>query len=69
MKEIFFNFFEISRLSRFFDIGILSKYSLYDRFCLLISFPKSENNPSDTSIEVLAKLDNLFINFIFRSGR
>ena len=68
MNEIFFNLFEKIKFLRFFEIGIWFKYNLNDNFCLLISFFKSANRPSDISIEELAKFNNLFVKFICKSG-
>ena len=67
MNEIFFNLFKKIRFLRFFEIGIWFKYNLNDIFWLLISFFKSANRPSDISIEVLAKSNNLFVKSIFKS--
>ena len=44
------------------------KFRIYESFCLLISFSKSAINPSDISIEEVAKSNNFFDNLIDRSG-
>ena len=69
MNEIFFNLFKKIKFLRFFEIGIWFKYILNDNFCLLISFFKSSNKPSDISIEVLAKSNNLLVKSNCKFGK
>ena len=53
---------------KFLETGISFKYNLYDSFCLLINFSKSDINPSDISIDVFAKDNNLFVILTCKSG-